>query len=634
MQVYKSPKDLITPCCRTKNKLKRKISYYGFNHRFWFAVIILMQSFAALGQLSPGKLAKPHTHLEGLSNCTKCHELGEKVSEKKCLDCHKELRARISQNKGYHVSKEIKGKSCISCHSDHHGVNFEMIRFDKKAFNHKLTGYELKDKHKIEDCAKCHRDENIKDPAIKKLKKTFLGLDQKCLSCHEDYHQKTLSNDCVQCHDYKGFKPAPLFKHNKTEFPLNGAHEKVKCESCHKKEVRGGQEFQKFSGIPFKNCNACHQDPHKGEFGQNCKTCHNEVSFQQIKSNSGFNHSLTGFDLQGKHKAIDCRACHDNRPGTKGTYKEFENVQKISCVLCHKDEHENIFGNTCDECHDQFSFKIRNGFTGFNHSLTGFVLENKHQAVDCKKCHTGAKMTDPLLHNRCADCHKDYHQGDFLNTPYTDCASCHSTTGFNESSFDFEKHEKSTFPLSGAHMATPCIACHKKTNTWKFRDIGTKCADCHTNIHDGYMDVKYIPDNDCRKCHDDQTWKQISFEHDQTGFRLEGKHKAASCRNCHFEYNNGQLVTQKFEFKDTSCVSCHQNVHDIQFEVDGKTDCNRCHGFEKWDRSNFNHNNAAFKLEGAHEQLSCEKCHLKEQRNGKELVIYKTGKLECADCHK
>ena len=37
--------------------------------------------------MSPGDLTQYHADLEGLLNCTKCHDLGEGVSEAKCLDC-------------------------------------------------------------------------------------------------------------------------------------------------------------------------------------------------------------------------------------------------------------------------------------------------------------------------------------------------------------------------------------------------------------------------------------------------------------------------------------------------------------------------------------------------------------------
>lgn len=47
---------------------------------FVFSLILNAGIFA---QLSPGELSKPHSKLEGLSNCTKCHELGEQVKKRK-----------------------------------------------------------------------------------------------------------------------------------------------------------------------------------------------------------------------------------------------------------------------------------------------------------------------------------------------------------------------------------------------------------------------------------------------------------------------------------------------------------------------------------------------------------------------
>ena len=87
-----------------------------------------MLSFIRLtAQLSPGDLSRSHAHLEGISNCTKCHELGNKITDEKCLSCHTEISDRIRLNKGYHSSDEVKGKQCIACHSEHNGKDFQLI---------------------------------------------------------------------------------------------------------------------------------------------------------------------------------------------------------------------------------------------------------------------------------------------------------------------------------------------------------------------------------------------------------------------------------------------------------------------------------------------------------------------------
>ena len=96
-------------------------------HIFSF-VLLAITGLPGYSQISPGELSKVHSHLEGMSNCTQCHILGEKVSNKKCLDCHTELKARIDLQKGYHSSAETRGKECVKCHSDHHGKNFQSLQ--------------------------------------------------------------------------------------------------------------------------------------------------------------------------------------------------------------------------------------------------------------------------------------------------------------------------------------------------------------------------------------------------------------------------------------------------------------------------------------------------------------------------
>ena len=116
---------------------------------------LVFLTFHGDAQLSPGDLASPHAHLEGIANCTKCHVIGNKVTNEKCLACHKEIDSRIDQRKGYHASSEVAGKDCFACHSDHHGRNFEIVRFDKEKFNHQLTGYKLTGAHLRQDCKAC-----------------------------------------------------------------------------------------------------------------------------------------------------------------------------------------------------------------------------------------------------------------------------------------------------------------------------------------------------------------------------------------------------------------------------------------------------------------------------------------------
>ena len=84
-------------------------------------------------QLSPGDLARPHAQLEGLKNCTKCHETGEQITGKNCLSCHTLLSERIDAGKGLHAGPDHK--DCVRCHSDHHGREFEIVFWKEGPYN-------------------------------------------------------------------------------------------------------------------------------------------------------------------------------------------------------------------------------------------------------------------------------------------------------------------------------------------------------------------------------------------------------------------------------------------------------------------------------------------------------------------
>ena len=523
-----------------------------------FLVLILFAISLSYGyaQLSPGKLTTAHEKLEGLTNCTACHELGEKVNNSKCLDCHKEIKKLIDAKDGYHASAEVTGKECIVCHSEHHGRNFQIVHFDTLKFKHDLTGYELKGKHATITCSECHKAENIKTKISQKNGKTFLGLDTKCLSCHTDYHQKTLSADCKSCHGFESFKPAPGFKHQTTKFPLRGKHSNVTCEKCHPVITQNSVKFQRFAGIEFSGCISCHKDVHENKFGSDCRKCHTENSFHQLS-----------------------------------------------------------------------------GTTKFDHSKTNFTLIGKHQELDCKKCHKSS-YTTPIKHDRCIDCHADYHKGQFMAKNFvSDCKDCHDENDFRSSGYSIDRHNESKFKLQGAHAATPCFTCHKKTEEWKFSNLDTHCVSCHKNIHLNFISDKYIPEGKCETCHSVFSWEQVNFDHKATGFELKGKHKEKTCRDCHFKKNDNGTVEQRFNTLSGKCEDCHTDIHQKQFSVNGTTDCTLCHAFENWKAVRFNHDQTRFKLDGGHKGVECRKCHTEKTTGSITYIQYKNTQMQCSSCH-
>lgn len=509
-------------------------------------------------QFSPGKLSKAHAEYEGLENCTLCHELGAKVSETKCLECHKELQSLISRKRGYHSSNEVQEKTCIDCHSEHHGRKFDAVRFDSVNFNHRLTGYKLEAAHERIDCRDCHKSDYISDSEIAQRQGTYLGLQEACLSCHLDYHQGDLGKDCLSCHNYQDFEQTPGFDHQETDFPLKGAHQNVDCLECHPKEIREAKEFQKFKGLKFANCTDCHEDAHQGRFGPNCTDCHSEQSWSQLKNSHRFNHDLTDYPLRGMHRTVSCNECHSSGDFSQG-----------------------------------------------------------------------------LNYARCTDCHDDYHQGELegLTKGIQDCDACHSLEkDFTWSNYDWEDHNSSEFPLEGAHLATPCFACHKESedSRWDFEFEAHNCVACHDDIHQNYISESYYPEQNCEACHNADRWSSITFDHQKTDWPLDGAHASEDCRACHFEGEE-----QEFNTLEGRCVECHTNVHGEQFNQEGERACTECHRTAiEWNANAFDHQKTEFPLEGKHAEIECAACHKPESlSDGSERIIYKIERFQCIDCH-
>jgi len=352
-----------------------------------------------------------------------------------------------------------------------------------------------------------------------------------------------------------------------------------------------------------------------------------------FKNATGFDHNTTKFPLTGKHEKLDCEKCHKSSIVNGKPVQQFEGLAFNNCTNCHKDVHENKFGQNCKQCHTEESFHVVKGINSFDHNKTDFKLAGKHLSVACKTCHK-ASLTTPFRHNLCSDCHTDYHRKEFIrNNVNPDCNQCHTIDGFAVSLFTMEKHKLSDFPLEGAHLATPCIACHKKTGKWTFINIGRLCADCHKNEHKGFIQDKYFPNEKCTECHNVNNWTTVKFDHSLTNFKLEGIHARQSCVACHFPKNESGLVVQKFRGLLFDCSGCHKNSHEGQFDIKGKTDCTRCHGTEDWKKLLFDHNSSGFKLEGAHLKVTCDKCHKEEVMANGMVIKYKNNKILCSNCH-
>jgi hypothetical protein len=444
-----------------------------------------------------------------------------------------------------------------------------------------------------------------------------------CSTCHNEHHGRNFR--------IVNFNPNN-FDHNKTGFSLSGRHSQADCKKCHKSENISDNNLKKrkntYLGLS-SNCGSCHEDSHQKTLGENCSNCHNTEAF---KPAAKFNHSTAAFKLTGAHQKVECIGCHkiENKNGKQ--FQAFKNIPFQNCNSCHKDVHQGSFGPNCSSCHETSSFKQINK-SAFDHSKTKFPLVGKHKSVGCNNCHknpSGYKMKFSL----CTDCHQDFHKAQFVvNNRTQNCAECHTEYGFRPSSFSLESHNKTKFQITGAHLATPCESCHYQKNNWTFKGIVITCISCHENIHKNELKIEFIPENNCGFCHQTEGWITINFDHGKTSFSLLGKHSSVNCGSCHRKTEN-ETSSIIFSSLKKECENCHKDVHFEQFQVEGISDCGRCHAFENWKPEKFDHSKTEFNLDGAHKNIACAKCHPQTEVNGNTFIKFKLEDFKCAACHK
>lgn len=492
------------------------------------------------GQILGGVSA--HTDIARCASCHAAPWAAQKMSDR-CLACH----VNISKGNDWHILMYAQGltSTCQSCHTDHHGPQASLTDMSLAKFPHESMGYSLSAHLLNYDqspfaCQDCHQNQlTTMDLAV-------------CMDCHQSHddqlmgdHVAAFGTACLDCHD--GLDTyGRRFDHAQVAFPLEGQHRGLSCGECHA-EARLISDMQ---AAP-QDCFSCHQkdEPHEARFGQDCAVCHTAERWKPAR----FDHQLADFQLVGKHVQVECQACHVNDI-YRGTPKD--------CFSCHAkdDAHGGFLGADCARCHTSEGWKP----SIFDHSLSVFPLTGKHIAVACQSCHQDlAFKGTPQV---CFACHSkvDAHNGQFG----TDCAQCHSTTGWKPATFN---HSLSAFPLTGAHVSASCQSCH---GAGKFKGTPQDCYACHSGVdeHNGKFGAN------CGQCHSTSSWKGATFDHSLASFKLTGAHSQAACTSCH---GNGQ-----FQGMPSACVACHAEpgVHAGLFG----TKCADCHNTSAWLPASYN----------------------------------------------
>ena len=515
------------------------------------------------------------SHIKAL--CSQCHANGYAGTPTTCNSCH--LPAYTGSQVPNHTAAGIP-TDCAICHTS--------AAWKPSSFNHTTTGYELKGAHKaIVQCSLCHKGNVTSAP-------------QTCIACHQSQYDVApghklngYSTDCTKCHSQDNWL-ATSFDHSTTHFPLTGSHTKALCSQCH---ANG------YAGTPT-TCNSCHLPAYTGSQVPNhaaagiptdCAICHTSVAWKP----SSFNHTTTGYELKGAHKAIvQCSLCH------KGNVTSAPQT----CIACHQSQYDvapghklNGYSTDCTKCHSQDNWLA----TSFDHTTTHFPLTGAHTKALCSQCHANGYAGTPTT---CNSCHLPAYTGSQLPNHtaagiQTDCAPCHNSVAWKPSLFN---HTSTGYLLKGAHTSiVQCSSCHKGN----LKTAPQTCIGCHQTQFDGALNHKTqgYP-ADCTICHSQNNWLENTFNHETTSFPLTGAHKTVLCAKCH---------STVFKGTPTSCYSCHTTKYNTatnpnHLTAKFPTNCEICHTTTAWTPSTYNHDAQYFPIYSSRHKgvwSQCSECH-------------------------
>jgi hypothetical protein len=349
----------------------------------------------------------------------------------------------------------------MDCSVCHVSGDWHTIKDDFEFDHEKETGVPLNGAHAQASCLMCHNDRGDAG--------TFAA--RGCAGCHEDIHRGAMGQNCSDCHNEQSWRPQDsIAQHNRTRFPLVGAHAAAACFTCHE-----GAQVGNFEGLDV-SCETCHQDdlaralnPDHAALNltSDCQRCHVPTTWNA----AAFAHPPS-FPLVGGHGGIGCATCHGEGPYV---------ALPTDCASCHLDDYQQTtdpnhalagFGTNCEDCHTIYGW----GGAEFNHP---WPLTGAHASASCSDCHEGGVYSG--LSTDCASCHlQDYQQTTDPNHALagfgTNCQTCHNTSSWEGATFNH------SFPItSGPHAGISCATCH--TNPSAPSEFN--CITCHTEGQTG-----------------------------------------------------------------------------------------------------------------------------------------------------
>jgi hypothetical protein len=265
-----------------------------------------------------------------------------------CVKCHTARSADAVPLSRKVIDFRGAAAECVSCHTDPHKGEFGRTcdgchrpsGFGVKGFVHPKVSDFYEGQHAGVACVKCHKPGEIMLPVRTGAPAPSLRAltpSTACATCHTDVHLGQVGRACETCHAVDAPKFAvPRFAHERTAFALTGKHQTVACVKCHRTEVHA-YPAGTGSAMQLKpmatECRACHQDPHLGQVGARCETCHSDSTFKL----PNYTHQGLADFFAGFHGKLACIACHKKEtgpfPAGQGTALRFR--VGTTCRACH-----------------------------------------------------------------------------------------------------------------------------------------------------------------------------------------------------------------------------------------------------------------------------------------------------------
>src|SRR5713226_1586281 len=390
--------------------------------------------------------------------CTDCH-MGNNytltAANTDCYFCHQTAWNSTPTFGGAvpnHISAGFPAtaSACATCHP--------ITQWADGKFDHTAFGFPLTNSHalvanggKVPGCTSCHVNNNYS--------LTIAPTDCGNSQCHLTTWQTTnnpahpaagvpfAAANCSTCHNTITWTTA-IFDHSTTGWPLTGSHQLqpagkvVACTDCHT-----GNNYT-FTAANT-DCYGCHQPawvstqtlggavPNHITAGfptSQCSTCHDTLLWADGK----FDHSTTGWPLQGAHVTTPCSSCH------MGASPFSLTSANTDCYGCHQaawlstqtlggqvpNHIAAMFSTTCVSCHTTW---VTTGWLGATLSAAQ---------------HSWFRI--PHDSSVCSDCH-------LVSTNYAtfSCINCHTQPSAHQPGM---QHPRVNGYVYGA---TTCYNCHK-----------------------------------------------------------------------------------------------------------------------------------------------------------------------------